>query len=480
MMEGLPGELVQIFQQTPALNHAYLVGGCVRDWLLGIANKDFDVEVFGISYEQLVEALKPWGRTDLVGRSFGVVKLTVRSGLTFDFTIPRRDSKIAPGHKGFEITFDPGITPKEAAARRDFTINSLMYDPRRQEVLDFFDGLADLRNRVLRHTSEAFVEDPLRVLRGMQLAGRFNLAAAPETIDFCRSMKRACPELAVERVREEWFKWAAKSATPSAGLKFLAATEWLEHFPEIQALQGTPQEPEWHPEGDVFTHTCHCCDALVTLPAWQSADEESRIVYSFATLAHDFGKAHTTQSALKNGELRLISPGHEEVSVALAEVFLSRMRVPEAIVNRVLPLVRNHMAHLQEVTDRSVRRLAKRLEPENIQGLSVVMTADSMGRPPLPRRVPEIVTALQAKAAELQVQASAPKPILMGRHLLELGMKPGPEVGVILEAAFNAQLEGAFFDLKQALEWLAHQEELKVPDAVRSALKASKLKTPVE
>ena len=132
--------------------------------------------------------------------------------------------------------------------------------------------------------------------------------------------------------------------------------------------------------------------------------------------------------------MRLISPGHEEVSVALAEAFLSRMRVPEAIVNRVLPLVRNHMAHLQEVTDRSVRRLAKRLEPENIQGLSVVMTADSMGRPPLPRRVPEIVTALQAKAAELQVQASAPRPILMGRHLLELGMTPGPEVGAILEA----------------------------------------------
>jgi len=214
MMEGLPGELVQIFQQTPALNHAYLVGACVRDWLLGIANKDFDVEVFGISYEQLVEALKPWGRTDLVGRSFGVVKLTVRSGLTFDFTIPRRDSKIAPGHKGFEITFDPGITPKEAAARRDFTINSLMYDPRRQEMLDFFGGLNDLRNRVLRHTSEAFVEDPLRVLRGMQLAGRFSLSAAPETVDLGRSMKAASPELAIERIREEWFKWAAKRATP--------------------------------------------------------------------------------------------------------------------------------------------------------------------------------------------------------------------------------------------------------------------------
>src|SRR5437867_10534960 len=233
MMEGLPGELVQILQQTPALKQAYLVGGCVRDWLLGIANKDFDVEVFGVSYEELVEALKPWGRTDLVGRSFGVVKLTVRSGQTFDFTIPRRDSKIAPGHKGFEISFDPAITPQEAAARRDFTINSLMYDPRRQQVLDFFGGEQDLRNRVLRHTSAAFVEDPLRVLRGMQLAARFALRADPSTIELARSIKPSYPELALERVREEWFKWASKSTLPSAGLHFLVQSGWIEHFPEL-------------------------------------------------------------------------------------------------------------------------------------------------------------------------------------------------------------------------------------------------------
>src|SRR5438105_3403812 len=291
MLEALTAELLRILQQTPALHHSYLVGGCVRDWLLGIPHKDFDVEAFGVSYEQLVEALAGWGRTDLVGRSFGVVKLTTPQGQTFDFTVPRRDSKIAPGHKGFEIHFEPGLTLEEAAARRDFTVNSLMYDPRSREVLDFFGGRADLREHRLRHTSAAFVEDPLRVLRGMQFASRFELVAAPETIELCRNMKAAYGELAVERVREEWFKWASKSALPSAGLKFLAATGWLEHFPEIHALQGTPQEPAWHPEGDVFIHTCHACDALVKVPGWLSADEESRIVYSLAILAHDFGKS---------------------------------------------------------------------------------------------------------------------------------------------------------------------------------------------
>src|SRR5262249_7318382 len=136
----------------------------------------------------------------------------------------------------FEITFDPALTPQEAAARRDFTINSIMYDPRRREILDFFGGVADLRARRLRHTSAAFADDPLRVLRGMQLAARFALTPAAETIALCRRIKSAYGELPVERVREEWFKWAAKSTLPSAGLRFLAATEWLEHFPEIQAL----------------------------------------------------------------------------------------------------------------------------------------------------------------------------------------------------------------------------------------------------
>jgi tRNA nucleotidyltransferase (CCA-adding enzyme) len=473
MIHSLPAELLRILKEAPELKQAYVVGGSVRDWLLGIPVKDFDIEVFGISYQQLADALARWGKTDLVGRSFGVVKLTIAPGQTFDFTIPRRDSKVAAGHKGFEITFEPNITPREAAARRDFTINSLMYDPHHDQVLDFFGGRADLQNRILRHVGPAFTEDPLRVLRGMQLAARFDLKAASETMELCRTMKSSYRELAVERVREEWFKWAAKSTVPSAGLKLLAATEWIEHFPEIHAMQGTPQDPQWHPEGNVFVHTCHCCDALVKLPVWKQANDETRIVYTFAVLTHDVGKAQTTQQVLKDGEVRIISPGHEEVGAALAESFLSRINAPGSIIERVLPLVRNHMAHLQIVTDRSVRRLAKRVEPENIEGLCLVMTADASGRPPKPPQVPQVVTDLLAKAAELQVQASAPKPVLMGRHLVELGMNPGPEFGAILEAAYDAQLEGKFFDLRAAYQWLAGQDRLPLPDEVRTVLRRS-------
>ncbi|MBI4327023.1 MAG: polynucleotide adenylyltransferase, partial [Chloroflexi bacterium] len=382
------------------------------------------------------------------------------------------DSKTAPGHKGFAVTLTPDITPREAAARRDFTINSLMYDPRQEQVLDFYGGRSDLTQGILRHTSEAFEEDPLRVLRGMQFASRFNLEPAPETIDLCRRMKPGYPELAPERVREEWFKWAAQSAVPSVGLQFLAATEWIEHFPELGALRGTPQDPEWHPEGDVFIHTCHCCDALAQLPGWQEADEESRIVRMLAVLAHDFAKPQTTCATIKEGRRRIVSPGHEEAGGPLAERFLNRINAPQAIRERVIPLVANHMAHLQTITDRSVRRLAKRLEPESIDSLCLVMTADSMGRPPNPPMVPESVLALQAKAADLQVQSRAPQPILMGRHLIELGLRPGREFGLILKRAFDAQLEGGFHDLAQACAWLGEQTDLPLSEETRNALQA--------
>lgn len=471
MSMPLPDDLAAILRDTPELRQACLVGGCVRDWLLEIPNKDFDIEAFGVSYEQLAGTLSRWGRTDLVGRSFGVVKLTTGTGQTYDFSIPRRDSKVAPGHKGFEVSFDPSITPKEAAARRDFTINSLMFDPRRNEVLDFFGGQRDLRDRVLRHTSEAFVEDPLRVLRGMQFAARFDLQPTPETAALCRRIKGSYSELAVERVREEWCKWAEKSVTPSRGLKFLVETEWAEHFPEIRALIGTPQDPEWHPEGDVFTHTCHCLDALVKLTAWLKADAATRLVMSLAVLAHDFAKPQTTHQALRDGRMRIVSPGHEEAGGPLTEQFLDRINIPLAVRERVVPLVTNHLAHLQTLSDRAVRRLAKRLEPATIEELTVVMTADRSGRPPKPQVASEAILALAARAAALNVQASAPQPILMGRHLIELGLEPGRDFGVILDVAFEAQLEGKFFTASEALRWLEAEEGLPLSASVRERLK---------
>jgi tRNA nucleotidyltransferase (CCA-adding enzyme) len=288
----------------------------------------------------------------------------------------------------------------------------------------------------------------------MQFISRFNLNPAPETLKLCRAISHHQGQLAPERVREEWFKWAAKSTLPSAGLKFLVDTDWIAHYPELKACINTPQEPEWHPEGDVFIHTCHCCDSLARLPQWQQEDEQSRIAHMFAILTHDIGKPQTTRQELKDGVVRLTSPGHDEVGADLAKTFMDRINVPLAIQQRVVPLVRNHLFHFQSITDRGVRRLAKRLEPENIEALALIMTADSSGRPPRPPCVPANVTKLLEKAHELEVRTKPPQPILMGRHLIELGMQPGETFGQILYAAYDAQLEGTFKTLSDALEWL--------------------------
>ena len=451
---NLPDGLTRLLRDVPALSRAYLVGGCVRDSLLGIVHKDFDLEVYGVGYEVLERALSPHGRVDLVGKSFGVIKFSAQGGEQWDFSLPRKDSKMSAGHKGFEVHFDPDIAPREAASRRDFTINALMFDPRTGEYLDFFGGREDLEKRVLRHTSSAFVEDPLRVLRGMQFAARFDLTPTSETVKLCRSIVHTFPELAVERVGMEWFKWAMRSQRPSAGLRFLKETGWLQHFPEIEALLGTPQDPEWHPEGDVFTHTCHCCDALAELPEWQSANETTRQVLMFAVLAHDFAKPQTTHEAEREGRMRIVSPGHEEQGGPLAEAFLTRIGAPNEIKERVVPLVKHHLAHLQTISDRSVRRLANSLRPATIAELCLVMTADQFGRPPKPRVIHEGVSGLRTKAEELRLRDSAPKPLLQGRHLIARGMQPGKQFGTLLDEAFEVQLEGGFTDLDGALKWL--------------------------
>jgi tRNA nucleotidyltransferase (CCA-adding enzyme) len=436
-----------------------LVGGGVRDHLLGLSPKDFDVEVGGADFESLHRALAPFGSTDVVGRSFGVIKVRSRAtGSEYDFSLPRRESKTGAGHRGFAVRPDPALSDADAAARRDFTVNAIALDPFTGELIDPHGGQRDLAARVLRHTSAAFVEDPLRVLRAFQLAGRFGFTLAPETVELCRSIVHSFPELPVERVWGEWEKWASKSTEPSRGLTVLEETGWLRHFPEIAALRGTTQEPEWHPEGDVFTHTQHCLDALAKLDEWQTSIAPRRRLLMFAVLAHDFGKPSTTSYAEKRGRMRWISPGHEAAGGPLAQTFLRRIGAPLDYDSPVCALVVNHLAHHHghiHFTETSVRRLARKLVPATIDDLALVMRADANGRPPL--KSPEIharIDELVTKAHALQIADGAPKPIVLGRHLIELGLTPGPSFKPVIDAAFEAQLEGAFADEPGGVAWV--------------------------
>jgi tRNA nucleotidyltransferase (CCA-adding enzyme) len=434
-----------------------VVGGSVRDWLLGLEPKDFDLEVYGMDYEALGRALTPFGPTDLVGRSFGVIKVRL-DGVEYDFSLPRRESKTGAGHRGFAVAPDPALTEAEAAARRDFTVNAIAYDPLENRVLDFHDGAGDLKRKVLRHTSAAFVEDPLRVLRAFQLAARFEFTLAPETAALCRSIRDTYAELPLERVWGEWDKWATKAAKPSCGLIALSQAGWLGHFPEVSALVGVPQEPEWHPEGDVFVHTNHCLDALVTLPSWREGAARTRRILSLSVLAHDFGKAVTTKQAERRGRIRWVSPEHEAAGGPLAETFLQRLGAPLELIEYVRPLVVNHLLHHHgsvEYRDSYVRRLANKIAPATLDELIAVMQADHLGRPPLISRETALrLEHLRAGAKRLALEHAAPKPIVLGRHLISLGLKPGPQFGPALEAAFESQLDGAFYDEAGGLEWM--------------------------
>ena len=300
---AVPSALQGVLDSHPVFERALLVGGCVRDELLGRAGKDFDVEVYGTDYETLERVLAPFGATDVVGRSFGVIVLRLPDGSSVDFSLPRRDSHTGRGHRGFHVTPDPSLDPAEAASRRDFTINSLAWDPRTREVLDYHGGLADLETKTLRHTSAAFAEDPLRVLRGMQFAARMDLRPAEDTLALCRGIADTYGELARERVWGEWRKWAAHAVRPSAGLEFLRASDWLRHFPELADLVGVPQEPEWHPEGDVWTHTLHCVDALARDPVWRTEDEVTRIAWMFAVLLHDIAKGRPEDHSIAGARI---------------------------------------------------------------------------------------------------------------------------------------------------------------------------------
>ncbi|ATC64041.1 polynucleotide adenylyltransferase [Nibricoccus aquaticus] len=464
----LPEPLLVALRALRTMGSPRLVGGCVRDWLLGLEPKDFDVEVPGVTFEQLHRALASFGSTDVVGRSFGVIKLRVAE-TEYDFSLPRRESKTGAGHRGFAVEPEPNLTDAEAAARRDFTVNAIAYDPFAETVIDPHNGVHDLRARVLRHTSAAFTEDPLRVLRGFQLAARFNFTLAPETVALCRSISGTFHELPVERIWGEWAKWAEKSTHPSRGLAVLEETGWLAHFPEIAALRGTQQDPEWHPEGDVFTHTAHCCDALVCLEAWRNAPADRRRQLLFAVLAHDFGKPSTTSFADRRGQLRWISPGHESAGGPLAASFLTRIGAPRELIAHVRPLVVLHLAHHSgqgDFSDSRIRRLARKLAPATIDELCIVMHADHDGRPPL--HSPETlarIAELQSRATALALTSSAPRPILLGRHLIALGLSPGPDFKKTLDAAFEAQLDGAFSNETDALVWL--KNHLPAPPSAR-------------
>lgn len=423
----------------------YFVGGFVRDKFLCIPCKDIDIEVFDLDIDTLVNILQQFGKVDQVGKSFGVVKLTY-NGEEYDFSLPRKDSKVGDGHKGFEIKTDQSLSLIEAASRRDFTFNAISENSLTGKVYDPFGGRKDLSNKTLRHTSPAFAEDPLRVLRGMQFCARFGLEAAGETLLVCQSMQSSFDELPKERVWGEFQKLFLKGKKPSLGLQFLQDSEWINNFPELVAILDCPQNPEWHPEGNVWVHTCHVMDAAAEICEREDIVGEEREVVMAAALCHDLGKATTTTEDLR-------SPGHDVAGVEPTLSFLERIGFPVSNRAKVAFLVEKHMVHcsINEPTAKMVRRLKRQCQEAGItiEMLGNVIEADHSGRPPLPKGMPAAFEAILRLSNEMPAKI---EPLVMGRHLLGLGWTAGAEMGTELKRLFQLQLDGDFSDLEGGLQ----------------------------
>jgi len=427
--------------------HAWLVGGCVRDMMLGLNPTDWDIEVYGLEEKVMHKELKRLGHCEHVGKHFGVYKLWLNE-IVIDVALPRKEKKSGVGHTQFDIVSDPNLAPEIASLRRDFTINALMYDPLAESLLDFHGGQEDLARKTLKHVSAAFIEDPLRPLRAMQFAARLGFTLDETTVAMCQHLLLEANSLPKSRIWQEWLKWS-KSDYPSFGLQALHNMGWDSLYPELMALHGCAQDEYWHPEGDVWVHTCLVVDEAARLVKEKQLREEDSLILMFAALCHDLGKPRTTYI---NDKEKVVSPKHGEAGVACSIRFLKNIGAPRRIMAHIKPLVAEHVVHFSsDATPRAVKRLAKRLEPSNIVQWEMLTRADACGRHPAPRSRPAIEWINLAE--ELGVANEKLAAIVTGNLLLKWGMKPSPAMGNMLIEAYDAQLDGAFYNENMAYSW---------------------------
>jgi len=376
--------------------YAVIVGGSVRDQVMGLGGKDVDIEVYFLSPSQLQGALERVASVTEAGKSFGVFK--VRSGTTdIDVSLPRTDSKVGPGHRGFEVKVDSRLDLRSACKRRDFTMNALMLDPDSGTIFDFHDGLGDIARRCIRHVDDStFGDDPLRVLRAIQFVARLGFWIHPFTVDVCFPLKDRYTELSKERVWTEWEKIGTKGVHIHKALYALDDTGWTGMFPELVLCSGF--------RADFTASRADQC----------KIKGEDRLVLVFAALLDGLG-------------------------TELVVSFLERIGCPGHIVKRIVPLVENIPAFDEPETLAGVRRLARDLVPSSIAELHFVRSSDDWMR----------------EAVLAGVSSGPEKPILTGDDLIAAGMKPGPDFKIILRDAVDAQDAGEFRDKHCALIWLA-------------------------
>jgi tRNA nucleotidyltransferase (CCA-adding enzyme) len=446
----------------------------VRDAILNRMNgagtyapKDIDIEVFGIKDPQLLKhELSKRGIVNEQGVSFGVLSMQM-DGIDYDIALPRRDSKAGRGHRGFDVDFTSDIEEVEAFGRRDYTINAMGWDPTTQQLIDPYGGTQDLYDGMLRHTTSAFSDDPLRVLRGVQFAARFGFDMAPETAEESARIKGEFSTIAAERVWGEFDKILTKGTHISKAIRVLQDTGWMEHFPELGRMEDVPQDPKWHPEGNVLEHLGQSADrAALNTKSWNVNDlkvaQDKRIVV-FSALVHDLGKfgEGTQIHHDDNGNVdKITSYGHPTLADDAISSFGKRIGAPRSVTDPAKKLTQEHMvvhgAHGEKPSGHAVRKLVRRLgdgkDGASLYNLAQVIDADQGGRGEASITSKGAGWAWMEKARELD-NVTPPKVLVRGNMLADLGVPRNEMMGEIVKASLVAQDNEEFTDFEGAREW---------------------------
>lgn len=437
--------------QTPWLaallaeGDVYEVGGSVRDRLLALekgeipANKDCDYLICRISIDRLLDILRKHGVVNLVGRFFGVIKFSPTGvNAVYDLSLPRLEKSYGVGHTDFHVDFDPSLPVEADLGRRDFTINAIAQDLRTGQLIDIFGGQKDLKSRSLRMVfPSAFTEDPLRVLRGVQFAARFELEVETTTLERMRDAAHLMGSVSAERIAEELNKLLTLAARPSRGFLLLQKTGVLKQIlPELEATVGVDQPGPFH-KWPVFEHTLECVDAA-----------PPRLNVRWACLLHDINKP---QCKVVNGD-RATFYNHDQLGAKTAKEILHRLRYSNDFTDQVSTLVERHM-FTTEVTDKGLRRLVRRVGPELIFDLLDLRRADvhAQGKGGSTADVDELETRIKAefeKKSPFGIKDLA----VNGTDLInELGIPPGPRVGKILHGLLELVLDDPSQNSRESL-----------------------------
>lgn len=440
----------------------YAVGGYVRDQIREKPSQEVDILVIHHTVDEIIAKLESHGKVDVVGKSFGVIKFTIK-GKTYDIALPRKDkpkpAKIRK-HKDFIISADPEMPLEKDLERRDFRCNSIALRLADEKIIDPFNGIEDIKEKVIKLTNpRAFPDDPLRVLRAARFASVLEFSMDPNIYERAKGIDlRGISE---ERIKEELFKTMLLSHAPSHGIKELFKLDALRQlFPELYRLTLCLQDSVFHPEKDdfghhtVWAHTLITVDQAKRLTEQFHLDEQKSITLLLAALFHDIGKPDTTQWEFKRGRMVITSNGHDVASSKMAKKILARLKIFSwngYDLKKMIPsLIKCHhrtselWQNRNVVTKKAFNRLAAEVDGE-IELLVYLDAADRAGRKTKPvKSLDHEGRWLLEKFEELNVTRETIQPLIMGRDLIKMGVSPGPSMGKYLKKLYHMQLDNEF------------------------------------